>query len=297
MNKELTLEVKRDHKHLRLDKFLTSQCPEYSRTLVQRFIKDGLVLVNKKQVKSGFKLKENDKVSVRLPKLEEPRAKPEQISLDVIFEDKDLIVVNKQQGMVTHPSSGCYSGTLVNALLSHCKDSLSGVNGVLRPGIVHRLDKDTSGLIIACKNDKAHNEIARQLKERKINKYYYAIVRGQIKYDQGTISKPIGRDRVHRHKMSIVQRGKESTTRWKVLKKFKDYTFLEVKPETGRTHQIRVHLASIGHPIVGDKTYGTKNDSSKLMLHAYKLEFFHPQTKKIVKLEIEMPGRFKKFLD
>ena len=280
MKDEITLNVTEEYIGDRLDKFICNSLQELSRTLVQQLIKEKLILVNKKSVKPGLKLKANDEISVSLPDLKETKVEPQQILLDIVFEDKDLVVVNKPQGMVTHPAGDHFKGTLVNALLFHCKDSLSGINGVLRPGIVHRLDKETSGLIIVCKNDRSHNEIAKQLKSRKLKRSYLAIVHGDIKYSSGVVNRPIGRDKVHRHKMAVVQNGRNAITHWKVLKNLKKYTLLECNLETGRTHQIRVHMSSIGHPIVGDKTYGKKNDPCELMmLHAYRLVFVHPRTK------------------
>ena len=295
--KERTLSVTNEHVGERLDLFLSSSLKEVSRTLIQKLIDENLVLVNHKSTKAGYKLHKNDLIFILLPDLKETKVEPEDIKLEVVFEDKDLIVVNKLQGMVTHPASGVYKGTFVNALLFHCKDSLSGINGVLRPGIVHRLDKDTSGLIIACKNDKSHAEIAKQIQERKLQRKYLAIVHGKVQYDQGIVNKPIGRDKIHRHKMAIVKNGRAAVTHFKVLKRFEKFTLLECSLETGRTHQIRVHMTSIGHPVVGDKTYGKKNDTCELMmLHAYKLVFKHPKTQKEIKLEIEMPKRFTDFL-
>ena len=283
---------------IRLDKFVAENCKEISRSLVQSLIEEGKILVNNKLSKSSYKLKENDQIQVSLPELKETEIKPENIKLDVVFEDKDLIVINKSQGMVTHPASGVYEGTLVNALLHHCKKSLSGINGVLRPGIVHRLDKETSGLIIVCKNDFSHKELAKQIQDRKAKRQYVAIVHGKLKYDNGIINKPIGRDKVHRHKMAIRDGGRIAMTKWKVLKRNEGFTFLECTLETGRTHQIRVHMKSIGHPIVGDKTYGKKNDNSnQMMLHAYKLTFTHPRTLKEIKLQCEIPMRFKTFFN
>lgn len=288
----------------RLDRFVCNSIKDISRSLIQKLIRQKSILVNNKNAKASYKLKEKDEVKVSIPAPEELNVVPENIELDIVFEDKDLIVINKPQGMVTHPASGNYNGTLVNALLYHCRDSLSGINGVLRPGIVHRLDKDTSGLIIVCKNDKSHLGIADQIKERKLKRSYYVLVHGEVKYNSGIINKPIGRDKVYRHKMAVVPYGRKAITHWKVLKKGGKYTLLECNLETGRTHQIRVHMSSIGHPIVGDKTYGKKFEvrSSKfklppMMLHAYKLIFTHPRTKKEICLEIKTPERFSRFLN
>jgi len=286
--------VSNEYDGKRLDKYLSECLSDISRTLIQRLIKDGLVLVNNTVSKAGHKLKKTDKVFVSIPDLKSPEVKAQEIKLDVVMEDNDLIVVNKSQGMVTHPASGHFEGTLVNALLAHCKGSLSGINGVMRPGIVHRLDKETSGLIIACKNDKSHNEIAKQLKDRKVKRSYLAIVHGNVQYDRGVINKPIGRHKTQRHKMAVVTGGRVAITHWEVIKRMGSYTLLELTLETGRTHQIRVHMASLGYPVLGDKTYGKKNDEcDSMMLHAYKLDFTHPTTNKKIKLETNMPERFK----
>lgn len=298
MNKnQVTLTVPDDSSGKRLDRFISESIKDLSRTLIQKLINKNLILVNKKPSKSGYRLRVSDQIFVSIPELEETKVEPEKINLDVVFEDKDVIVINKSQGMVTHPASGVYKGTLVNALLNHCKDSLSGINGVLRPGIVHRLDKETSGLIIVCKNDKSHTEIAKQIQERKLKRHYLAIVHGKVQHDRGLVNKPIGRDKIHRHKMAVVSGGRNAITQWKVLNRFEKFTFLECTLETGRTHQIRVHMKSIGHPILGDKTYGKKNDSvNQMLLHAYKLVFTHPRTKKEIKLETKFPRRFEEFL-
>ena len=297
MTNEIKLTVTNGFVGERLDRYICNIQKDLSRTLIQRLIDENLILVNKKPSKSGYKLKKDDAIFVTVPDLKKMQVEPEDIKLEIIYEDKDVIVINKPQGMITHPASGVYKGTLVNALLSHCKSSLSGINGVLRPGIVHRLDKETSGLIMVCKNDKSHAEIAKQIQERKLKRHYLAIVYGQIQHDHGVVNKPIGRDKIHRHKMAVVSGGRNAITHWKVLKRFEKFTFLECTLETGRTHQIRVHMKSIGHPIVGDTTYGKKNDPvDKMMLHAYKLIFIHPRTKKEIKLEIGLPERFENFL-
>ena len=295
-NNETILTVPNESSGERLDRYICSVQKDLSRTLIQKLINKNLIFVNKKPSKSGYRLKANDVVFISVPDLKETKIEPEKIKLDVVFEDKDIIVVNKSQGMVTHPASGVYKGTLVNALLGHCRDSLSGINGVLRPGIVHRLDKETSGLIITCKNDKSHTDIADQIQKRKLKRHYLAIVHGKVQHDRGVINKPIGRDKVHRHKMAVISGGRNAITHWKVLKRFEKFTLLECTLETGRTHQIRVHMKSIGHPIVGDSTYGRKDSALPMMLHAYKLIFTHPRTKKEIKLEINVPERFTNFL-
>lgn len=294
MEQETILTVDIESKSERLDKFVLQAFSELSRTHVQKLIEEGNILVNGDSVKSGYKLRENDEILVQIPELKEVDVKPEKINLEIVYEDKDLVVINKPHGMITHPGSGVHEGTLVNALLHHCRDSLSGINGVLRPGIVHRLDKETSGLIIVCKNDESHQAVAKQFQDRTLEKYYYAIVHGKVKFTQGKINRPIGRDRVQRHKMAIVNNGKEAVTHWKIIQSNENSTFVECKLETGRTHQIRVHMASIGHPIIGDKTYGKKIDkNSEMMLHACRISFKHPRTGKEIKLEAKIPERFK----
>lgn len=297
MKEEIIQVVDKSFKNERLDKFVLKTFSDLSRTHIQKLIEEGNILVNGDCVKSGYKLRENDEILVQLPEPKDIDVKAEDISLDVVYEDKDLIVINKPQGMVTHPGSGVNEGTLVNALLHHCKSSLSGINGVLRPGIVHRLDKETSGLIIVCKNDESHQAMAKQFQDRTLEKYYYAIVHGKVKFTQGKINRPIGRDKTHRHKMAVVNNGKEAVTHWKTIKSNESYSFVECKLETGRTHQIRVHMASIGHSIVGDKTYGKKTDkTSEMMLHASRIIFKHPRTEKEIKLESKIPDRFKTLL-
>ena len=299
MDSQITLYVSDEFAGTRLDKFISESRKEISRSHIKKLIEENQILINNKPSKPSYRIRFKDKILINLPEPEELKIKPEKIKLDVIYEDKDLIVINKPQGMITHPASGIYKGTLVNALLYHCKDSLSGINGVLRPGIVHRLDKDTSGLIIACKNDKSHKEIAKQIKERKVKRSYLAIVHRKVQYDKGTINKPIGRHKIKREKMAVIPNGRQAITHFKILKRFDKYTLLECSLETGRTHQIRVHMSSIGHPIVGDKIYGERWEMGDgrwdkgMMLHAYKLAFIHPRTKKEIKLEIELPERFK----
>ncbi len=290
--KKFNLKVDNENIGNRLDKFIFSSCKELSRNYIQDLIEEKLILVNGVSIKSGHKLKLSDIIEVNIPDLKTIDVKSEEVDLDIVFEDEDLIVINKPQGMVTHPGSGVDSGTLVNALLHTCKDSLSGINGVMRPGIVHRLDKETSGLIIVCKNDESHTRIAKHFQERTLEKYYYAIVSGRVAFTQGKINRPIGRDKKQRHKMAVSKDGKEAVTHWKILKTYEDFTFIECKIETGRTHQIRVHMASIGHPVLGDKTYGKKNDKLNMMLHAYKIIFNHPRTNKKIVLETKIPERF-----
>ena len=265
----------------RIDKFLSAQMPDRSRSYIQKLIKDGLVEVNGKQVKTNYKLGSEDEVKLQIPELEVPDILPEEIPLDILYEDTDLLVVNKPKGMVVHPAPGHYTGTLVNALMYHCRENLSGINGVMRPGIVHRIDMDTTGSLLVCKNDRAHQILAEQLKDHSITRRYEAIVHGNLKEDTGTVNAPIGRHPTDRKKMSVhAPHGREAVTHYRVLERFGNYTHIECELETGRTHQIRVHMASLGHPLLGDYKYGSKkwNDHYKKewkikdqVLHAYQL--------------------------
>ena len=286
---------------MRLDKFLSDQYPELTRSYLQKLIKDDLVHVNRKSVKAGQKLNSNDIVQIMIPEPEELKVEPENIPLDVLFEDKDLIVVNKPKGMVVHPAAGHYSGTLVNALLYHCKDSLSGINGVMRPGIVHRIDQNTTGSLIVCKNDHSHQYIAEQLKVHSITRKYRALVHGRLTED-GTIRTTIGRHPQNRKEMAVnVPHGKEAVTHYHILEQFSQYTYVECQLETGRTHQIRVHMKSIGHPIVGDDVYGpSKCPFSGLegqTLHAMTIGFEHPSTGEYVEVNAPLPEYFEKLLN
>ena len=236
---------------LRIDKYLSTVNEQLSRSYIQKLLKSGLVLVDGKPVKASYQVEEGEVISLDIPEAVEPEIEPEDMDLDILYEDMDVILINKPKGMVVHPAAGHYSHTLVNGLMYHCKDQLSGINGVMRPGIVHRIDMDTTGVIIACKNDMAHNSIAAQLKEHSITRRYQAIVHGVLKDDTGTIDAPIGRHPTDRKKMSInYNHGKNAVTHYKVLKRFRQYTHVECRLETGRTHQIRVHMASIGHPLL-----------------------------------------------
>lgn len=286
----------------RLDKALSLLIESLSRSFVSKLIKENKVCVNGKTVKSSYTLKCDDEVVFELPPSQEPDIEPENIPLDVLYEDSDVVVVNKPKGMVVHPAAGHYSGTLVNALMYHCGHELSGINGVMRPGIVHRIDMDTTGSLIVCKNDKAHNYIAEQLKIHSIDRRYHAICHGVIKEDEGTINKPIGRHPNDRKKMAVNERnGKEAVTHYKVLERFKDYTYVECKLETGRTHQIRVHMASIGHPLLGDDVYAPGRKSSfktqGQTLHAMVLGFKHPADGKQVETIAPLPEYFVKILN
>ncbi len=284
----------------RLDHFLSENIIEKSRNMLQKLIESGYVTVNNKIEKSNYKTKLRDIISVDIPKNRKLELQGEDIPLDILYEDDDLIVINKPQNLVVHPAPGHYEGTLVNALLNHCGDSLSGINGVLRPGIVHRIDKDTSGILIAAKNDKAHSYLSEQFSAHTITRKYHAIVFGNIAEDSGTINKPIGRDIKDRKKMAVnYKNGKNAVTNFKVLHRFNGFTLIEAVLETGRTHQIRVHMSDSGHPLLGDKIYGREKQPYKLegqALHAKILGFIHPKTKEYMEFESELPEYFQKLI-
>ena len=292
-------EIQEDQQ-MRLDKYLAEQFPEQTRSYLQKLIKEGAVLVNGKSVKTGFQLSKGDEVCVSIPEPKELDVEPQKMDLDIVYEDEDVILVNKPKGMVVHPAPGHTTDTLVNGLLYHCKDNLSGINGVARPGIVHRIDRDTTGILIVCKNDMSHNSIAAQLKEHSINRRYRALVHGNLKDDTGTIEGPIGRHPIDRKKMSINEKnGKPAVTHYTVLERFGNYTFIECKLETGRTHQIRVHMTSIGHPLVGDEVYGPAKSPFKLQgqcLHAMILGFVHPRTGEYMEFSADLPAYFEDLL-
>ncbi len=286
---------------IRLDKFLSDMLPEHSRSYIQTLIAEGSILVNQGKTKSNYKLKKDDTISVIIPEPVELDVVPEDIPLDIIYEDMDVVLVNKPKGMVVHPAAGHTTGTLVNALMYHCKDSLSTINGVMRPGIVHRIDMDTTGVLVVCKNDIAHQYLAEQLKVHSITRRYRAIVHGNLKQENGTIHTTIGRHHEDRKKMAVnVRNGRDAVTHYKVLQQLKGYTYIECELETGRTHQIRVHMASIGHPILGDMVYGPKKCPIKGLqgqtLHAMILGFDHPTRKEYVEFEVELPEYFKELL-
>ncbi len=285
----------------RIDKYVSELYVDISRTYIQQLIRDRYILVNGQGVKSNYKLTLNDKVNVNIPEVVEPEIVAEKIPLDILYEDEDVIVVNKPKQMVVHPAKGHYTGTLVNALMYHCKDNLSGINGVSRPGIVHRIDCDTTGALVVCKNDFAHNNIAEQLKEHSITRRYVAIVHNVIKEDNGTVNAKIGRHPNNRLKMEAnVTTGKEAITHYRVLERFKNYTYIECMLETGRTHQIRVHMSSIGYPLLGDSVYGPAHCPYKLTgqtLHAKILGFKHPRTGEYMEFEAPMPEYFLHLLD
>ena len=287
--------------HVRIDKYLAEACPDLSRSYIQKLLKSGQVLVNGQGVKASYIVEEDDRIELEVPEAVEPEIDAEPMDLDILYEDQDLILINKPKGMVVHPAAGHYSHTLVNGLMYHCKDQLSGINGVMRPGIVHRIDMDTTGVIIACKNDMAHSSIAAQLKEHSITRRYQAIVHGVITEDEGTVDAPIGRHPVERKKMSInYQNGKNAVTHYRVLNRFRQYTHVECRLETGRTHQIRVHMASIRHPLLGDAVYGpARCPISGLCgqtLHAGILGVIHPRTGEYMEFSAPLPDYFEKLL-
>ncbi|SMC17658.1 23S rRNA pseudouridine1911/1915/1917 synthase [Clostridium acidisoli DSM 12555] len=291
--------VEENEEGTRLDVYISSKLEDKSRSYIQDVIEAGNVKVNDKQKKSNYKLKIKDYVTLIMPENKELEVEKENITLDILYEDSDVIVVNKPQGMVVHPAPGNLSGTLVNALLFHCKD-LSGINGVNRPGIVHRIDKDTSGILVVAKNDNAHQKLAEQLKEHTMTREYIALVEGVINSDEGTVDAPLGRHPVDRIKMSVIKNGRNAITHFEVLERFKANTLVKCILETGRTHQIRVHMTHIGHPIVGDPVYGYKKQKFKLegqLLHAKKLGFIHPSSDKYMEFESQMPNYFTKVIN
>jgi 23S rRNA pseudouridine1911/1915/1917 synthase len=295
---KIVLQGEKEDEGKRIDVFLAAEL-DYTRSYIKKLIVDGLVFVNGKTVKPSYKVKENDEVVVNIPEVEKIDVMPENIPLDILYEDDDIIVISKPQGMVVHPAPGNYSGTLVNALLYHCKN-LSGINGILRPGIVHRLDKDTSGVMVVAKNDKAHISLSNQIKERSVFKKYVAIVEGVIKDEAGEIEAPIGRHPVDRKKMAVIEDGRYALTLYKVLERFKENTLVEAVIKTGRTHQIRVHMAYIGHPVVGDPVYGFKKQKFKLegqALHSRVLGFMHPTKGVYMEFEAPLPEYFKKLIE
>ena len=294
----MILEITENQAGERIDRFLADS-QDLTRSFLQKILKEGEVIVNGKSVKANYKLRKGDRIEFEIPEAVEPDIVAEDIPLSILYEDADVLVVDKPKGMVVHPSAGHYTGTLVNAVMYHCKGELSGINGVLRPGIVHRIDRDTTGSIIICKNDMAHNEIARQLKEHSINRRYRAIVTGVLKDEEGTIEGAIGRDKKDRKKMAITADGKPAVTHYRVLQRFKHYTYVECVLETGRTHQIRVHMASIGHPLLGDEVYGRRSDKYKCegqCLHAMTLGFHHPRTGEYIEVNAPLPPYFEHLL-
>lgn len=297
---KLCFEITEEQEDERIDRFL-AQLQSLSRSYIQKMMKEEAVKVNGVPVKGSYRVKTDDQVEFMLPEAVEPDIAPEDIPLDILYEDRDVIVVNKPKGMVVHPAAGHYSGTLVNALLYHCGAELSGINGVLRPGIVHRIDRDTTGSVIACKNDAAHGSIAAQLKEHSVNRKYHAICHGVLKADEGTIDRPVGRHPSDRKKMAVNEKnGKQAVTHYRVLKRFKEYTYVECVLETGRTHQIRVHMASIGHPLLGDEVYSARKCPFHLQgqtLHAKILGFRHPDSGEYIETDAPLPDYFRHLLE
>lgn len=303
MSEEIeTITVPEEMNGLRIDKGLSDLLPDQSRSYLKQLLKDGRILLNGKTAKPSTRLQAGDQISVDLPEKVVPDIEAENIPLDILYEDDDLLVVNKPKGMVVHPAAGHYTGTLVNAVMYHCKGNLSGINGVLRPGIVHRIDKDTTGSVIICKNDAAHQCIAAQLKEHSIKRIYYALVCGNIREDEITVNARIGRDLRDRKKMAVVKTGgKHAVTHARVLERFGDYTFIECRLETGRTHQIRVHMAYIGHPVAGDEMYGSRKrtpfPTQGQCLHAGILGFVHPTTGEYIETTAPLPMYFEDILE
>ena len=300
MSSELNLTVKAENAGVRIDKFISENTDGITRSATAKLIEDGNVTVDGKEISKNYKCKENDEITVFIPDAKPLEARAEKIPLDIVYEDSDLLVVNKPKGMVVHPAAGNYDGTLVNALLYHCDGSLSGINGVIRPGIVHRIDKDTSGLLIVAKNDFAHIHLAEQIKDHSFHRAYQAVVYGNIREDSGTVNQPIGRNPNDRKKMAVtLKNSKNATTHYEVINRFGDFTHIRCILETGRTHQIRVHMAYIGHPLAGDMVYGPKKVIKSLegqCLHAGEIGFVHPRTGQYMEFKSELPDYFKTFL-
>lgn len=294
--------VNKEESNNRIDSYLSQKSQDISRVTIQRLIQQGKILVNYKKIKSSYKVQENDKITMEEEKPREISLKAQEIPIEIMYEDKDIIVVNKPKGMVVHPANGNPDGTLVNAIMAICKDSLSGIGGEIRPGIVHRLDKDTSGVLIVAKNDKAHINMSEQIKNHEVEKTYIALVKGIVKETEATINMPIGRSTKDRKKMAVTKNGKEAISHFKVIERFPKHncTLLEVKIETGRTHQIRVHLSQIGYPIIGDAVYSNGKNEWNIegqCLHAKSLKFKHPITKKEMFLEAKLPEYFEKIVE
>lgn len=301
MDETIEIKVTSEMAGKRLDVVLSEQCSDLTRSYINKLCKEERAALNGKTSKGNKKCKEGDVITLQVPEPTELEILPEEMNLDIVYEDQDVILINKPKGMVVHPAAGHYSGTLVNGLMARCKDDLSGINGVLRPGIVHRIDKDTTGILIVCKNDMAHQSIAKQLYDHSITRKYHAIVYGNIKEEEGTVNAPIGRSLKDRKKMGIVMDGKHAVTHYKVLKRLKKgFTYIECQLETGRTHQIRVHMASIKHPLLGDDVYGPKKSKYTLegqCLHAKVLGFVHPRTGEYMEFEVSLPEYFEKLLN
>ena len=297
--KEYLLEVEDIYENDRVDRFVVSELADFSRSYIQKLIESGDLTVNGQTVRSSYKVRSGDRIKVITSAII-PDIVPQDIPLDILYEDEDILIVNKPKDMVVHPAPGHYSDTLVNAVMFHCKGSLSGINGVMRPGIVHRIDKDTTGSLVICKNDLAHEKIAEQLQDHSINREYVAIVTGVIENDNGIIDKPIKRSTADRRKMTVDDDGKRAVTHYEVIERYDKFTFVKCRLETGRTHQIRVHMASIGHPVAGDELYGNKTKTPVKTfgqaLHAQTLGLIHPRTGEYIEVSAPLPDYFKKFL-
>ena len=303
-SEKLEFVVTDEYEGLRIDKLISELVDSLSRSFIKKLIDDDKVTCNDKKVKASYQVSEGDKIELEIPPLQIPEIVPEDIPLDILYEDNDVLIVNKPKDMVVHPAAGHYTGTIVNAVMHHCRDNLSGINGVMRPGIVHRIDKDTTGSVIICKNDNAHIKIADQLKEHSINRVYHAICYGVIEQDEGDVDAPIGRSQTDRKKMAVVKSGgKDAFTHYKVLKRFPEdkMTYIECRLKTGRTHQIRVHMAHIGHPLLGDEVYAPSRKSKFNLngqcLHAKTLGFIHPATGKYVEVDAPLPEYFSHLLE
>lgn len=300
MRREITVEEEK----VRLDRYIAKYDTSLSRSMIQKLLEDDKIMVNGKKEKASYKVQQGDTIQIEMEPPKEIKLEAQEIPLEIVYEDHDIVVVNKQKGLVVHPGSGNWEGTLVNAIMAHCKDSLSGIGGELRPGIVHRLDKDTSGLLIIAKNDKAHIAMSEQIKNREVKKTYVALVRGTIAENEATIQMPIGRSTKDRKKMAVTKTGKEAITHFRVLNRYTtskaSYTLLEIKIDTGRTHQIRVHMAEIGHPVIGDMVYSNGKNEFGVegqCLHAKRLEFRHPVTGESMVLDAELPEYFKEIVE
>ena len=299
--KQIKFEVLSEDADSRIDRYLAQQMPDQSRSFLQKLIREEQITVNGRPVKANYRLQPEDQVLVIVPDPQLPDILPENIPLDILYEDSDVLVINKPKGMVVHPAAGHYTNTVVNAVMYHCQGNLSGINGVMRPGIVHRIDRDTTGAIVICKNDQAHQSLAQQLKEHSITRSYRAIVWNNLKEDEGTVDRPIGRHPVDRKKMAVNEKnGKTAVTHYRVLERFGRFTYIECRLETGRTHQIRVHMASIGHPLLGDEVYGPSGKQPFRLqgqcLHAMTLGFLHPSTGEYVEFEAPLPEYFTQLL-
>lgn len=292
--------VEQEEAGIRIDRYLSDRLKDLSRSYLQKLLKEEAVLAGGRAVKANYKVSARESIELEIPETVEPEIEPEQMDLDILYEDRDIILINKPKGMVVHPAAGHFNGTLVNGLMAHCQGELSGINGVMRPGIVHRIDMDTTGVLIVCKNDFAHSSIAEQLKVHSITRKYYAIVHGVLKTDSGTVNAPIGRHPVDRKKMSINEKnGRDAVTHYQVLERFKQFTYVECQLETGRTHQIRVHMAGIGHPLLGDEVYGPSKCPFQLRgqtLHAGVLGIIHPRTGSYMEFSAPLPEYFDELL-